>query len=190
MSYTSTHVPPLWLWHWYWLPVISVYLGAKRPWNNWMKPHWTSCSANHAPGLFIFIHRPWHGLAWNWRMLAWPWNSCLVSDNQEHGVVLITPQTSQFPWLLLSSISPSLLDPGGLLHRCCVSSAFTVGRSELTLFGLHKPGSSVTSASHCFFTLWNVLAPARTPPPPAPKDLGSLLCTASSRKGSPCVPSG
>lgn len=93
MSYTSPHVP-LWLWHWYWL--WFQFIWANHPSNNWMKPHWTSCSANHAPGLRIFIHCPWPGLAWNWMMLAWAWNSCLLTDNQEHGVVLITPRHLSF----------------------------------------------------------------------------------------------
>lgn len=57
-------------------------------------------------------------LAWNWRILGLAaWNSCPEQTTRNMGVVLIAPQTSQFPWLL---------DPGGLLHSCCLSSAFTV----------------------------------------------------------------
>lgn len=153
-----------------------------------MIPHWTSFSANYAPGLCIFIYPPWPGLKLEDAGLGVELLS--GTDNQEHGVMLITPQTSQFPWLLLSSISSSLLEPGGLLHHAAVCPLPSL------LESLSWPCLACISQAplwllpHTASLLWNVLAPARTPPPPAPEDLGSLLCTASSRKGSPCVPSG
>lgn len=52
--------------------------------------------------------------------------------------------------VLFSFVGSSLLDLVDGYLLCCLFSASTVLRSQPTLISL-----SVTSASHCFFTLWN-----------------------------------